>query len=61
MSAPRDVPETAPGAPEAATNWRAARQAKLDALRARGIEPYPSAFDVTHLSEHTSAQLERSA
>ena len=30
------------------TSWRAVRKAKIDALRASGVEPYPYAFAVTH-------------
>ena len=33
------------------TSWRAVRKAKLDALRARGVEPYPYAFAVTHRAQ----------
>jgi lysyl-tRNA synthetase class 2 len=47
MSGPRDLP-VPPAAPPTAASWRAARQAKLETLRARGIEPYPYAFAVTH-------------
>ena len=33
------------------TSWRAVRKAKLEALRARGVEPYPYAFAVTHRAQ----------
>ena len=49
MSAPRDTP--GPAAAAATPHWREARQAKLEALRERGIEPYPYAFDVTHRAQ----------
>ena len=47
MSDDRDTAPAA-AAPEAAVHWRAARTVKIDALRARGIEPYPYSYDVTH-------------
>jgi hypothetical protein len=33
------------------TSWRDMRKAKLEALRARGVEPYPYAFAVTHRAQ----------
>jgi lysyl-tRNA synthetase class 2 len=33
------------------TSWRDVRKAKLEALRARGVEPYPYAFAVTHRAQ----------
>jgi len=33
------------------TSWRDVRKAKLEALRARGVEPYPYAFSVTHRAQ----------
>ncbi len=49
MSGPDETRVDAPG--EAALGWREARQAKLDALRARGIEPYPYSYDATHRAQ----------
>ena len=45
MSEPRDTVAAA------TPHWREARKAKLEALRSRGIEPYPYAFDVTHRAQ----------
>jgi lysyl-tRNA synthetase class 2 len=40
-----------PAAAAPAVHWREARRAKLEALRARGIEPYPYAYAVTHRAQ----------
>ncbi len=53
MSRPGETtpPAAAPAGPAPTPHWRAARAAKLAALRARGIEPYPYSFEVTHQAQ----------